>query len=73
MLPPFIIDEIRKREKQARDDQPRLELPLIQPHLEREPEHQDGRPRETEISPWGPFPGADGDEAPERGVIVVDL
>jgi len=30
MLPPFIIDQIRKREEQdrRRDDRPRVELPL---------------------------------------------
>lgn len=29
MLPPFIIDQIRKREEQERrDDRPRVELPL---------------------------------------------
>jgi hypothetical protein len=34
MLPPFIIDEIRKREQREREDerpQPRLELPLDRP------------------------------------------
>ncbi len=33
MLPPFIIDQIRKREEEerARHDQPRLELPLERP------------------------------------------
>jgi len=40
MLPPFIIEQIRKREEEerARYDQPRLELPL-----ERHP------PRKTEV------------------------
>ena len=33
MLPPFIIEEIRKREadRKRRDEQPRLELPLDRP------------------------------------------
>ena len=28
MLPPFIIEQIRKRESEERREQPRLELPL---------------------------------------------
>ena len=33
MLPPFIIDQIRRREEQerARHEQPRLELPIDRP------------------------------------------
>ncbi len=73
MLPPFIIEEIRKREKQARDDQPRLELPLIQPSIEKDSEHQDGRPYGDDFSPWGPLGGPDAEDPPTRGVIVVDL
>jgi hypothetical protein len=39
MLPPFIIEQIRKREKQERVhyEQPQLELP-VQPHTPRRPE-----------------------------------
>jgi hypothetical protein len=41
MLPPFIIDQIRKREEEERwkDDAPRLELPLplITPSAEPKP------------------------------------
>lgn len=59
MLPPFIIEQIRKREEEAarRKEQPRLELPLDLP-LER--------------MPSGPHHDEPEDE-PERGVIVVDL
>ncbi len=39
MLPPFIIEQIRRREEQerVRDDQPRLELPLHPPASRRKP------------------------------------
>ncbi|HKQ70395.1 MAG TPA: hypothetical protein VJT73_13695 [Polyangiaceae bacterium] len=42
MLPPFIIEQIRKREKEEREhqaEQPRLELPLER--RRKAPEHQD--------------------------------
>ncbi len=58
MLPPFIIDEIRKREeRQSHQERPVLELPLD----DRCPEpSRQGMP-------------ADDSEAPQRGVIIVDL
>ena len=60
MLPPFIIEQIRRREDQQRRDrqadQPRLELPL-------EPRSR------TPVT--NAEPGAD-DEA-NRGVVIVDL
>lgn len=60
MLPPFIIEEIRKREERQRDDRLVLELPL-----------DDGRPDRRN----GPSvaPSSDSDQIPQRGVIVVDL
>lgn len=60
MLPPFIIEEIRKREERQRDDRLVLELPL-----------DDGRHDRRN----GPSvsPSADSDQIPQRGVIVVDL
>jgi hypothetical protein len=60
MLPPFIIEEIRKREERQRDDRPMLELPLDQ-----------GRPDRREGPSVSPRP--DGEQIPERGVIVVEL
>jgi len=58
MLPPFIIDEIRKREeRQSHQERPVLELPLDEPS--REPSRQ-GMPAEEA-------------EQPQRGVIIVDL
>lgn len=58
MLPPFIIEQIRRREEQERRDraaeQPRLELPLEGPA---------SAPRRPELA----------DDEPERGVIVIDL
>ncbi len=57
MLPPFIIEQIRRREaeerKRSEATQPRLELPL------------DDMVR--------PAPEADDDADSNRGVIVIDL
>jgi hypothetical protein len=59
MLPPFIIDQIRRREEEERRrrglEQPRVELPV------------DAFPPRPEK----PEPG-DEDE-PDRGVIIIDL
>ncbi len=59
MLPPFIIEQIRKREEEERRrhgrDQPRLELPLDV--------HRPSAPREEENDP----------EVPDRGIVIVDL
>lgn len=61
MLPPFIIEQIRKREEQEKRDrrreQPRLELPL------RHHGHPDGGDEKKEQD----------DEAGKRGVIILDL
>ena len=45
MLPPFIIEQIRKREEEERREQPALELPLPIPSVPRE---QSGRDEEPE-------------------------
>ena len=59
MLPPFIIEQIRKREEEERrshqQDQPRLDIPMDV--------HRPAPPREAEDDP----------ESPDRGVIIVDL
>lgn len=58
MLPPFIIDQIRRREEEERrreEQQPRLELPVGAP-----PKRKPEREREE-------------DQKPERGVIILDL
>ncbi len=58
MLPPFIIDQIRRREEEdRRRQQPRLELPVdaYPPHIPR-PESKE-----------------DGEDGVERGVVIVDL
>ena len=58
MLPPFIIDQIRRREEDVQRrqelDRPRLELPLDVYHPAPEP-----KPNE--------------DDAGERGVVILDL
>jgi len=57
MLPPFIIDQIRRREEEERRQkerqQPRLELPIDAFMPEPEPE--------------------DDELLPERGVVILDL
>lgn len=61
MLPPFIIEQIRKREEErlSREEQPVLELPLESPY--------DYAP------PAGPGAVLEREQKPKRGVIVVDL
>ena len=57
MLPPFIIDQIRRREEEERrkvEEQPRLDLPL------------DAYPTYPEIP-------REEDEPPARGVVILDL
>ncbi len=60
MLPPFIIEQIRKREEEERarneQQQPQLELPVDRP-----------RPRTPAATPSSPEDGG------ERGVIIVEL
>ena len=57
MLPPFIIEQIRKREEEARrsrqQDQPRLDIPLDI--------HRPALPEDDEA------------ESPDRGIVIVDL
>ncbi len=58
MLDPWIIEEIRRREEEQRREEARIELPLERPRWETEPPHPAREER---------------DEAPQRGVIVIDL
>lgn len=59
MLPPFIIEQIRKREEQqVRNERPFLELPL----------HGPGQERRPSVSP-----PQGGEVEPLRGIIVIDL
>ncbi|HJK95949.1 MAG TPA: hypothetical protein RMF84_01950 [Polyangiaceae bacterium LLY-WYZ-14_1] len=59
MLPPFIIEQIRRREQEERerdqDQRPVLELPLPMPS--QSVPHGEDRPSEE----------------PERGVVIIDL
>jgi hypothetical protein len=57
MLPPFIIEQIRRREEQerARHEQPRLEIPA------------DGPSPRAPRAPQAP------EEQVDRGVIIIDL
>jgi hypothetical protein len=57
MLPPFIIEQIRRREEEERCrreqlDQPRLELP---------------------VDDYRPVPAREDREPAERGVVILDL
>jgi hypothetical protein len=60
MLPPFIIDQIRRREDEERrrrtTEQPRLELPI-----------------DDAVPPGWPAPDAAEEDEPHRGVIIIDL
>ncbi len=62
MLPPFIIEQIRRLEEEARrqreDNQPRLELPLDSIG------GGDGMPRPRRERE---------EEKPERGVVILDI
>ena len=57
MLPPFIIEQIRRREEQerARHEQPRLEIPVDRP------------------APRAPQPPQSPEEKGDRGVVIIDL
>jgi hypothetical protein len=57
MLPPFIIEQIRQREEQQRQ-QPVLELPLEIQQPARRPPHASDEPV---------------DDEPQRGVLILDL
>jgi hypothetical protein len=61
VLDAFIIEQIRKRDRQQVDERPTLQLPL--------PEGQEPRP--SRPADQGSRPGQD-DEGP-RGVIVIDF
>lgn len=58
MLPPFIIEQIRQREEEARrkvEERPRLDLPL-------------------EVYPPSPEqPAKEEEEQPKRGIVILDL
>ena len=65
MLPPFIIEQIRKREEeQRRQDDPLQPLQLPLPG----PGSYAPRKRDGEAPSWDP-PETDGD----RGVVIIDL
>jgi len=60
MLPPFIIDQIRRREEEERRridrDRPRVELPVDAYRPAPQPQREDGE-----------------QDDPERGVVILDL
>ena len=61
MLEPWIIDEIRRREEdRRRGDLPRLEIPMPQPSWQDENDPDRGREQQ-------------GDQSPERGVVIIGM
>lgn len=56
MLDAFIIEEIKRRDREQDQVRPRLELPLPQPAQ---------RPQRNDE-------GAEEDDKPQRGVIIID-
>jgi hypothetical protein len=67
MLPPFIIEQIRRREQQERANReaqrPRVELPIgpLRPL------------REPSFPASGAYDEESGDENPERGVVIIQF
>ena len=57
MLDAFIIEEIKRRERQEGDTRPRLELPIPQPSQRPHRNNDDTN---------------DDEEKPQRGVIIID-
>ncbi len=70
MLPPFIIDQIRRLEEEQRRDRdrarPRLELP-IERHLPNPEQSERAERRDRSQEP------PRGSDKPERGVVVLDV
>jgi hypothetical protein len=67
MLPPFIIEQIRRREQQERANReaqrPRAELPI-----------GPARPiRESGYPASGAYDDDSGSETPERGVVIIQF
>ena len=60
MLDPWIIEEILRRQRdKARVDRPVIEAPVLPPPPSEERDHEVKKD--------------DADDAPERGVVVIDL
>lgn len=57
MLPPFIIDQIRRREEEERR---RHEAPVVELPVPQSPGSRDQRPRRE-------------DDEPQRGVVIIDV
>jgi len=71
VLDAFIIDEIKRREVEERDDvgRPRLELP--DPSDEPAPTEKQDKPDKSDTPAENN--DEDDDEKPDRGVVVIDL
>ena len=67
MLEPWIIEQIRRREEEARrrNERPRLEIPLHDDRWKPDTDRPD-RPERDEDS-------SDDEEKSERGVVIIDM
>lgn len=67
MLPPFIIEQIRRREQQERADReaqrPRVELPIGPLRPTREPS----------FPASGAYDDDSSEETPDRGVVIIQF
>lgn len=66
MLEPWIIEEIRRREEEKRrrkeeQDQPRIDIPEIDPEQRRQWEEEEKRRRDKEE-----------DDKPKRGITIIN-
>jgi hypothetical protein len=62
MLDPWIIEEIKRKEKRGRIEQPVIQIPVQGPERERNEKDRDG----------GPKPRKDEEEDP-RGIAIIDF
>jgi hypothetical protein len=58
MLDPWIIEQIRRREEEQRDERPRLELPLPDP---------------SQYPGYSPNRAAEEESGIERGVAIIQI
>ena len=64
MLEPWIIEQIRRREEEARrrDERPRLEIPIRDERWKPEPDRPEGEEDRS-----------DDEDKPERGVVIIEM
>jgi hypothetical protein len=67
MLEPWIIEQIRRREEEERrrNERPQLEIPMSDERWRRRPDDESDKEREDERDQEP--------EAPQRGVVIIDM